>query len=254
MPMSSYESRLSSLQSFVPLTISKKELASCMFHGESSTSCLCELCKKNLDSWDSHDIPSQEHFNHQPNCPIFNLNTLEAREKTFPPSFIDCKNLIKQGFFFYRLKEKSQFDLFCFRCGFYVSENMNLENENIKSHFKVCRKTKRNGKFNFENKFSLFYVDLALGKYSTQFDFFCRKNVHIPDELKDGFREAIASDCGSCLFDSTFDIIKRRNYIIYKECEKILSDEIQNVLEGIDRKFEEAVKKILNDENQPNKC
>ncbi|KAM0676226.1 Baculoviral IAP repeat-containing protein 2 [Gurleya vavrai] len=239
--MSSFESRLKSLQKFVPAEISKKELASCMFHSESTTSCLCELCNKNLDFWDKNDNPASEHYDHQSNCPIFNLQITEMREQTFPASFKDQKLLAKQGFFFYRLKDKTEFDLFCFRCGFYVSEYMNLAKENVQNHYKTCRKTRRNSKFNFENKNGLFYIDLVCGKYGESFEFYCNKNIHIPDDLKENYRETISSDCGSCLFKATGEVLKRKGNLLYKECEIALNKEIQDVLDGIDEKFEKIL-------------
>ncbi|KAM0678786.1 Baculoviral IAP repeat-containing protein 2 [Binucleata daphniae] len=246
--MTSFESRLNTFINFLPATISKTDFASCMFQAESVTSCHCIFCKKNLDLWDDGDVPIKEHFTHQNNCPIFNLNTYDARELTYPHTFMNPQNLIKQGFFHYRIKEKSRYDLFCFRCGFYVNENMNLQNDNIQNHYKYCKRTKRNQNFNFENKHGLFYIDLILGRYGKSFEFYCTQNVYIPDKMKETFKEVLSGENDFFIFEETGVVMTKKYAMFIKDCEKLLNDEINSVMDEVERKFNDLIVNVVEDE------
>lgn len=213
-------------------------MASALFISETPTSCYCYFCKKTLDGWDPKDIPILEHLTHHNNCPMFALNSFEGRNATYPKHFDNDKkkDLAKQGFVYYKLKETNGYDLFCFRCGFYLNERSTLNS----NHYNDCKKKKRNGNFAFDNKHGIFINDLLCGRI--RLADYCFKNIYVPDNVKDEFGELM--DINEGLFDETYDVLKRSMITNAKSVEEVIDKEIENILANIDNKFDVFVDKI----------
>lgn len=236
--MSSFEKRYISFKNFQEKSIPPELFASAFFISETPTSCYCVLCKKNLDGWEASDVPILEHFKRHNDCPLFSLNTTEGRNRTFPASFDQevKREFIKQGFFFYKIKEKSRFDLFCYRCGFYVNDRTGM----IKDHYKTCKKKKRNGNFFINNKHSIFANDLLSGRINLAA--YCFKNVYIPTKDHENYKELIEKD--ECVFDDCGEVLKRKINKILKDSETMVDEEIEKIMTSIDEKFETNIKEL----------
>lgn len=238
--MTSFEKRFLSYKKFTPSSIPINKLTSACFISETPTSCLCIYCKKALDNWDPLDDPLTEHYIHQKTCPLFSLNLLESRCKTYPPNF-DAKRkkeLAKQGFIYYKLKEKPGYDLFCYKCGFYLNNRTGIPD----SHLIKCTKRKRCGKFDIDNKNNLFYLDLLAGKIRVED--YCFQNVYVPDNLKDKFMELVENVEG--VFGQVNEVLKDRIHSLYVEEDKFVDNEIENIMKMIDKRFDEKVKDLGN--------
>ncbi|OAG33117.1 hypothetical protein NEIG_02300 [Nematocida sp. ERTm5] len=91
--------------------------------GGSNDGVICHFCNKALDGWDRTDIPYHEHRIHSPKCILFNLDTTEARARSFKYgqhriAMKAIKFLAASGVFLYNIEDPNQPHLFCFNCGF----------------------------------------------------------------------------------------------------------------------------------------
>lgn len=237
--MESFEKRYLSFSEFT-VKIPASLMASAFFTSETPTSCYCYFCKKTLDGWNSKDIPILEHLTHHNNCPMFALNSFDGRNATYPANFDKDKqkDLAKQGFVYYKLKETAGYDLFCFRCGFYLNERM----DHVTNHYADCKKKKRNGNFAYDNKHSIFINDLLAGRIRL-LDY-CFKNIYVPNKYKEEFNELVIANEG--LFDETVEVLKRNIYANSKCIGELIDNEIENTLMSIDTKFDAFVSKLKN--------
>jgi hypothetical protein len=79
----------------------------------------CFMCSKNLDGWSTEDKAWQEHVAHSKQCPLVQLDQMQARERTFanwPHAQPNVKQMAQAGFFFYP-KERGDDTAYCFQCG-----------------------------------------------------------------------------------------------------------------------------------------
>ncbi len=74
---------------FLSDTYTPKQLAAAGFFykgkGESAEDTLteCFMCHKELEGWETKDVPLDEHRARSPNCPLLNLQLQENRLRTF---------------------------------------------------------------------------------------------------------------------------------------------------------------------------
>lgn len=235
--MESFEKRYLSFSKFA-VKIPHSLMACAFFTADTPTSVHCYFCKKTLDGWNQKDVPILEHLTHNNGCPMFALNSFDGRNATYPPGFNKEKqrDYAKQGFVYYKLKESSGYDLFCFRCGFYVNERVTHE----KNHYAECKKKKRNGNFAFENKHGIFINDLLAGR--VRLSDYCFKNIYVPDQYKEEFGELI--DVNEGVFDETVDVLRRSILSNNKWVDEVMDKEIENILANIDNKFDAFVDKM----------
>lgn len=236
--MKSFERRFLSFEKFIPSTIPITKLASAFFTSETPTSCFCIFCKKNLDNWDPLDDPLTEHYSHQKACPLFSLYLLESRIKTYPTNFdqIRKKELSKQGFIYYKLKEKSGYDLFCYKCGYYLNDRTLVKD----NHLKTCTKRRRSGRFFIDNRNNIFYIDLLANK--VKIEDYCFRNVYVPDKMKDNFMELV--DNVDLVFGRVDNVLKERVMNLCEEEEAFVEGEIEKIMQVIDKRFEEKIKEV----------
>lgn len=142
-----------------------------MSSSENYMTTTCYLCDKTLSYWMDDDIPFVEHLKRHNNCPLYQLHDASQRLLTFdglkmPHARI--RKLAEKGFFAYSLKA-GHMDLFCYKCGFYMSHFPGYNSNQMRYHDKKCvpdhKYILRSPSDFLKNPHDLFFIDLLSGRY-----------------------------------------------------------------------------------------
>lgn len=131
----------------------------------------CFYCDKKLSYWEEGDKPFNEHAKRHGNCSLMKLNNNINREKTFLDSKIpknEISQYVKDGFFFYPFN-KNTFEIFCYKCGFFLNINDKNHNKKYSYHKENCGSGKRLKLSSYDdfikNKNEYFFLKLISGEY-----------------------------------------------------------------------------------------
>lgn len=248
--MKSYEERLNSFSNFTKKsdTLTPEKFASAFFFAETDGSCFCELCQKNLDGWVKGDIPAKEHYLHNKECSLFHLYDSCSREKTFNGQAQtiftqeEITRLVKNGFFNYRIKKKSRYDLFCYKCGYYINDSTGLDNI---EHYCDIKLKKEQHIYSYKRRNSAFYIKLINGIYADMLRAFCENNIYIPMNTKIILQDLILFDVGKRLFEKTENVLHERVESLCVSAEFEIQNEINKILKIFDAKIELKYKEVL---------
>lgn len=262
--MKSFESRSKSFMRWkISPTRSKSlHLAITGFYSisaQESEGTACIYCSKSLVGWEINDIPSLEHYNHNKNCIIFNVDDGIARRKTFDYCFnsintSDCTVLARNGFFAYSFIEGYD-EFLCYKCGYALNNSTEIEKavhhfntcdqkkikeEKVRSKKKSFRKSfdfQEQNKYNYENVNNLFYIDLLNGKYNEQVVDYIENSdmsviIDMDDDLKSYLKNIEETNCLMTLKEH-FERGFKKNM---EELENVMNKNIGDSIDELNRK------------------
>lgn len=197
----------------------------------------CYLCQKSLSYWQDDDIPFDEHLKRHHNCPLYQLHFQKYRRMTFmnlqlADSVKD--NLVKNGFFAFPIKD-NHVDLFCYKCGFYISgfddslqPLLDYHNEECDYKQKISSFSVKNYRNNVHN---LFFVDLLSGKHQKfLLDYLHTDYVLVGEQLVKDIKALLMFRDDKTFFLSTRDGLNRCLKNMIKSTRRLMEKDERDIV------------------------
>ncbi|EJW02723.1 hypothetical protein EDEG_02876 [Edhazardia aedis USNM 41457] len=218
--------------------------------------CVCVICKKNLENWDPEDIPVTEHYEHKQDCPIFNLSSADQRLETYKLvlkhkriNIKMARKLSDQGFFVYTIKKDSKYDLFCYVCGFYISDKCDLNDNLFLSHSAYCKLPEKSKDKTSKQNGKIFANNLFAGKYFDMLHTYMYSNLCIPDSIKEEIEKVVfAKDgnfiSGKHMLENVNEALEKKYDEYYEIAEAMIDNEINVIMGKLDKKLVEYTNQL----------